>query len=191
MKGIDFGYGKISGKLIKESEYDFVCRYLSHNTAKNITKEELQDFKNNNLKVVLIWETTENRTLDGYQAGIDDAHSVLNQLIQLGFQWKEPIYFAVDSDMNLKQLEIIKDYFKGITSVILSSYVGVYGSYLTVKTLLDSELVFYAWQTYAWSHGQWDSRAQLRQIINGTPKLNGIVCDTNESMQDDFGQLRI
>jgi hypothetical protein len=39
----------------------------------------------------------------------------------------------------------------------------------------------FAWQTYAWSGGQWDSRAQLRQTRNDVT-VGGAACDSDVSM---------
>jgi hypothetical protein len=54
-----------------------------------------------------------------------------------------------------------------------------------VKRLFDNGKIKWAWQTYAWSYGQWDGRAQLRQIQNG---IAGGQMDKDQSMVADFGQ---
>ncbi len=187
MKGIDFGYGKISGNTIKQAGYDFVCRYLSHSPGKNITIAEYNQFKEANLDVVLVWETTARRCLAGHDAGVTDATAAQLQANLLG-DWKV-IYFACDDDFNQQQLQQIEEYFNGIQEVLEKSQIGVYGGYSTVKYVLDKDLAAYAWQTYAWSHGKWDSRAQLRQTNIYGPKLAGVECDTDENVMDDFGQF--
>jgi hypothetical protein len=189
MKGCDWGFGKIGGVNIKKAGYSFVCRYLSHNPKKNLTKEEIADFKENDLDIVVVWETTETRCLEGRQAGEDDANSALELLESLGIQHDVPIYFACDQDFNQAQLEKIKDYFDGVIGMIGVDQTGVYGGYTVVKYILDNKLAKYGWQTYAWSHGKWDDRAQLRQTNIYGPRLQGVECDTDESMQDDFGQI--
>src|SRR5262249_20698214 len=53
--------------------------------------------------------------------------------------------------------------------------------------LFDDGKITWGWQTYAWSGGQWDSRAQLRQTQN---ELGGGDLDADEAMTSDYGQWR-
>jgi hypothetical protein len=189
MKGIDFSAGRIKGSVIKAAGYDFVCRYLSHSSWKNITKEELNDFKANNLKVVLVWETTETRIDSGTDGGYRDAEDAVAQMKSLGLMTSQPIYFAVDEEIGSTQYLKLNSYLRGVANRLTQRYTGVYGGLSTIKYAFDQGLVHYGWQTLAWSHHQWDARAQLRQTTNGTPKLAGVICDLNESVKDDFGQI--
>lgn len=187
MKGIDFGYGKIPAKMIKDAGYKFVCRYLSYSPGKNINKSEYQELKDTHLNVVLVWETLARRCLGGFQAGVLDAQEAKKQADLIG-NWKV-IYFACDDDFTEAQLKQIVDYFKGIASILDKDQIGVYGGYDEVKCILDASLASYAWQTYAWSHGKWDDRAQLHQTNIYGPKLAGVDCDIDEAVADDFGQF--
>ncbi|MFI2206441.1 hypothetical protein ACH47Z_37915 [Streptomyces sp. NPDC020192] len=45
----------------------------------------------------------------------------------------------------------------------------------------------WGWQTYAWSGGNWDSRAQLRQVQNDIT-VAGHDADLDQAMAADFGQ---
>ena len=62
---------------------------------------------------------------------------------------------------------------------------GAYGGYYVIQRLFDAGKIKWGWQTYAWSGGQWDSRAQLRQVQNG---IAGGQMDEDTSEADDFGQ---
>jgi hypothetical protein len=55
----------------------------------------------------------------------------------------------------------------GAGSILGKDHVGIYGGYYPVKRALDAGVCKYAWQTYAWSGGQWDPRAHIRQNKNG------------------------
>lgn len=187
-KGIDFGYGKVEGSAIKSAGYEFVCRYLSHSPAKNLTSDELTDFHNNNLDVVVVWETTTGRVVEGQDAGVEDAKAAQSQMEALGYP-DTAIYFAADDDFQASDQPEINSYLKGVASVIGLDRTGVYSGYGVVKRCFDSGVVTYGWQTYAWSHSQWDDRAQLRQTYIYGPKLQNVQCDTDESVQDDFGQF--
>jgi hypothetical protein len=85
------------------------------------------------------------------------------------------------------QLATIADYYLGVASVIGLGRTGAYGGYNTIKYLFDAGVIRWGWQTYAWSAGQWDSRAQLRQVQNGV-LIGGVDSDLDESMTGDFGQ---
>ena len=62
---------------------------------------------------------------------------------------------------------------------------GVYGGYYIVDELFNEGLVTFGWQTYAWSGGEWDSRAQLRQTDNG---VDDDQLDADDGMVTDYGQ---
>lgn len=187
LNGIDYAWGYPGGKKIKDAGYDFVCRYLSNNVSKNISPPEVKDLHANNLLIVLVWETTEQRALQGYGAGVNDATRALALAVSIECPPKKPIYFACDYDFSYQNQELINDYFQGVSSVIPLPQVGIYAGYDVVKRTLDAEMATYAWQTSAWSRGKWDSRIHIKQIKYGQ-LINGVSCDINESCQDDFGQ---
>lgn len=186
--GIDYTNSSLKGSVIKEHGYSFVGRYLSYSPWKTITKREYDDLKENDLGVILVWETTEQRTMSGYTGGVEDAKAAADLADQIGFPNDKPIYFAVDYEFNPEQLKTVSRYFEGVGSVISTKLVGVYGGLQTVKTILDDYLATYAWQTLAWSHGEWDPRAQVQQFNTGTNMVNGMACDLNRAIVDDYGQ---
>lgn len=191
MRGVDFGWGRVTGTTIKAAGFDFVCRYLSHSPGKNLNVFELADFRANELPAVLVWETTERRCLDGHDAGVTDAQSARQQAKALGIE-DPKIYFACDDDFSDDDLGDIEDYFIGVCSVLTSDKVGVYGGLRVVNDIMvQNALAKYGWQTSAWSKRNgvltWEPKAQLRQVSYNTV-LNQVQCDVNESMADDYGQ---
>lgn len=188
MRGIDYGFGKVPGKIIADAGYQFVGRYLSYNSAKNLNINEVADFHANDLRVIVVWETTTRRCMEGMDAGRQDSQSALTRLEGLGFT-NGVIYFACDDDFQEDDMATIESYFKGVGMILPLGRIGVYGGYATVKQMFDSGLVKYGWQTYAWSHGAWDERAQVRQIDIYGPQLDGVDCDTDQTVQDDFGAI--
>src|SRR5262249_42156166 len=62
-----------------------------------------------------------------------------------------------------------------------------YGGLEFIKRSFDQVKIRYGWQTYAWSHGQWDARAQLRQTLNGV-HIAGFDVDLDEAHAADYGQ---
>ena len=88
-----------------------------------------------------------------------------------------PIYFSVDFDATPQQGRAAIDaYFDGVASVLGRARTGAYGGYYVIKRLFDDGKITWGWQTYAWSGGQWDPRAQLRQTQNGVT-VAGSSCD--------------
>lgn len=191
IRGVDYGYGKVSGKTIKDAGYDFCCRYLSHSPGKNLSSEELADLRENNLRIVLVYETTERRCMDGFQAGVDDANYAkkLAQGLDLYGLFKAPvIYFACDDDFTLDDCATIREYFKGVNSVLGIAHTGVYGGLTVVSDIMDNNLARYGWQTSAWSRGIWYKEAQLRQVAYNLT-LDGVQCDIDEAISVDYGQI--
>ena len=91
-----------------------------------------------------------------------------------------PIYFGVDFDAAASQQGTINAYFDGAISVLGKQRVGAYAGYYVIKRLFDAGKITWGWQTYAWSGGKWDSRAQLRQVKNGVVIAGG-DCDIDEA----------
>jgi hypothetical protein len=199
-RGVDYSAGPPDPAKLAAAGYTFACRYLSTlGNPKNLTIEEKIGLLAHGISVVLVYETTSSRALSGHQGGVVDAQSARVQTLALGLAGA-PIYFAVDFDVpdyaqslpntrdNARaKLGPIADYFDGVASVIGLPATGGYGGYWAIKRLFDAGLITYGWQTYAWSGGQWDLRAQIRQVQNGVP-VAGVECDLDEALVASFGQ---
>lgn len=184
--GIDYAGNRPSIQTILKSGFKFVCRYLSNSAWKNLTKEELNTLHEAGLSVVVVWETSANRSLAGYHAGYSDAESAQSMLNQLGITSNPPIYFAVDFDVQQNQIDQVADYFKGVKDYLGLERAGIYGGIAAVGYMFDHNLVSYGWQTLAWSHTEWDDRAQLRQIRTDSTLDNGHV-DLNIATTSNYG----
>ena len=99
-----------------------------------------------------------------------------------------PIYFAIDFDAQTASRATLNAYFDGVASVLGRDRTGAYGGYWPISRLFDAGKIAYGWQTYAWSGGNWDPRAQLRQTQNG---IWGGGLDADQAVADDFGQWGI
>jgi hypothetical protein len=184
--GVDYAWYSPSPSSLKSSGYTFVCRYLSFDTTgKNLTKSEANSLIAGGLNIVSNWEYGANDTLSGYNLGVTDAKAADSQASAAGAPSTRPIYFSVDFDATSSDMSAISSYFDGVASVIGVARTGAYGSYYVVSHLFDAGKIKWGWQTYAWSSGQWDSRAQLRQTQNGIANGN---MDLDEGVVADFGQ---
>ncbi|WUI02023.1 DUF1906 domain-containing protein [Spirillospora sp. NBC_00431] len=189
--GVDYAWGRPGAKALKRAGAKFACRYLSHDTTgKNLTRAEAEDLSDANIWLVVVWETTAKRPLDGRSAGVADAKDAAAQAKACGMPDGRPIYFAADWDASRGQQDEINAYLDGAASVIGRDRVGLYGGHGPVKRAFDAEKIKYGWQTYAWSGGKWDDRAQLQQYSNDH-EINGVGVDYNRAVDDDYGQWRV
>lgn len=184
ISGVDYPWSHPGGAALQNAGIKFACRYLSHDATKNLTRTEADDLAAHGVSCVVVWETTANRASADRSAGIADAHDALSQAAAAGMPAGRPIYFAVDWDA---APSVVVAYFQGVASVLGLARTGVYGGYKVVKYLLDHQLAAWAWQTAAWSGGQWDPRAVLRQPAT-TVRINGVTCDRDTAHAADYGQ---
>ena len=186
--GLDFAWHQaLDYGAFKRQGFSFVARYLSHDDGKNLHRDEAAAWLAQGINIVLVWETTSTRAEDGYAAGQQDARDAVAQAAACGAPANVPLFFAVDEDTTVGPK--ITAYAQGFASVIGIARTGVYGSYNVVRGCFDTGLVTYGWQTYAWSGGQWEPRAHLRQVQNGASVL-GASSDLDQTTGPDYGQWR-
>jgi len=188
MFGVDYSYARPAIATLKAHDVKFVCRYVSTpGNAKNLTKAEADELQKAGIVIVVVFETDAMRAVGGQSSGEIDAKSAEAQVIACGLPKDCPIYFTVDFDVMNTQVNYVKDYFRGINSVHGVTRTGVYGGYTICKILSDYGLVGYVWQTYAWSHGTWLPKSNIRQEKNGVKWPEGEV-DYDSAYTVDFGQ---
>jgi len=189
--GLDYAWSKPSVSAMQSLNVKFVCRYLSYDTSgKNLTKAEAQALSNAGIWCVVVWETTANRALSGRSGGRDDALSAQHQATACGMPDDRPIYFAVDFDATAAQQDTIHAYIDGAASVLGRDRVGMYAGYGPIRRAFDAGKIAFGWQTYAWSGGKWDARAQIQQYRNGVT-VGGADCDYDRAMYSDYGQWKV
>jgi MYXO-CTERM domain-containing protein len=184
--GVDYSWYRPSPSSLVSQGYKFVVRYASYDTTgKNLSKNEADALIAAGLDIVSNWENGSQDALSGYNLGVSDAKAADQQFAADGAPADRPIYFSVDFDATPGDQTAISAYFDGVASVIGLARTGAYGGYYVIQRLFDGGKIKWGWQTYAWSGGQWDSRAQLRQVQNG---IAGGQMDEDQSEADDFGQ---
>ena len=193
LSGVDYSFARPSLSALHSEGYRFVARYFSYDDpgthGKILFAGEATAIKDAGLDLVSNWEYGATDALGGYSAGVNDAKKAAAQAAAAGAPPDRPIYFSVDFDATPGDQTPINAYLDGAASVLGRSRVGVYGGYYVVKRAFDAGKVKYGWQTYAWSGGQWDSRAQLRQVQNGITAGNDAgCCDRDVSQARDYGQ---
>jgi hypothetical protein len=186
-RGLDYAWhGTLDWSCFTASGVTFIMRYLSTDPTKNLTAAELAAANSHGIAVGVIWETTANRMLGGYAAGIDDAARADADVHELGMVGV-PVYFACDFDATEADQAPINLYLDGAASIIGRARTGMYGGYYPLSRAWSAGKLAYGWQTYAWSGGQWDARAQLRQVQNNVT-VCGVSADWDEAHAADYGQ---
>ncbi|MFD0688918.1 glycoside hydrolase domain-containing protein [Actinomadura fibrosa] len=189
--GVDYAWGRPGTDALRRAGAKFACRYLSHDTTgKNLTRAEAEELSGAGIWLVVVWESGASRALDGRDAGKADAEDAAAQAASLGMPSDRPIYFAVDFDASAAQQSAINAYLDGAASVLGRDRVGLYAGYGPIDRAFDAGKIAYGWQTYAWSDGRWDSRAQLQQYSNDH-EINGVGVDYDRAMDSDYGQWRV
>ncbi|MFH5206795.1 DUF1906 domain-containing protein [Antrihabitans spumae] len=189
--GLDYSAARPGGAAIRAAGYDFVVRYLSDGgpslPGKLLTPNEAADLRANGVSIVSNWETTANRMLDGYGAGVYDSNLARAQVLRCGGRADRPIYFSVDFDATPGEQVPIDNYLRGAASVLGPENIGIYGGYWPVSRALDNGTARWSWQTGAWSGSNVETRRNMHQRI-GTVYVGGVACDVNEAFTADFGQ---
>jgi peptidoglycan hydrolase-like protein with peptidoglycan-binding domain len=192
--GIDYSDASLTAGSVAAAGYGFVCRYLSWlPNPKVLTLSEAQALTAAGLGIVSNWESDGLQSWqsgvpsDPYSQGAKHATEAQRQALANGMPSSRPIYFSVDFDLQPSMYSALNSYFDGVASVIGRSRTGAYGGYHVIQELFNNGKTAWGWQTYAWSGGNWDSRAQLRQVQNGIT-VGGHDADLDQAMAADFGQ---
>lgn len=187
-KGVDYAFPPHpSIAALKAAGATFACRYLGGSVDKDLSRAEADALHVAGIATVSNWESTTGAARGGRSQGIADARSAVTQHAAAGGPPDRPIYFSVDWDVQPSELATVAAYFQGVASILGLARTGAYGGKRVITYLLDHGLITWAWQTYAWSGGQWDPRVHIRQIQNGVV-IGGADTDLDQSMVADFGQ---
>ncbi len=184
--GIDYAWGVPNITVFKRMGVHFAGGYLSPDPSKNITAAEYRAFEKAGMGMISFWESTASRALDGKSAGEHDAEQAVAQIKQLGGPYKTaPVLFTQDFG-SYGGAWRTDAYHDGTARVIGKYRAGKYGDYEACARHL-SRGYHYVCQTYAWSGGRWDPRAQLRQYSNGHT-IAGLSVDFDTESGADYGQ---
>ncbi|HEU0241233.1 MAG TPA: glycoside hydrolase domain-containing protein [Micromonosporaceae bacterium] len=189
-EGVDFANPRPSGAALKAAGKHFVIRYTSPNTTANprkrLTAAEVKNYRSAGLDIGLVWETSTDRATQGRAAGVADAHAAETVRRALGIPSSVAQYFVAQDQPDITGPQVVA-YFQGVASAITLARTGAYAGYSVTKYLFDHRLITYGWQTYAWSNGLWDPRAQVQQYHNGV-QVAGVTVDLCRAMVTHWGQ---
>lgn len=187
----DYSFARPSPAALKAAGYSAVSRYLSHDKSKNISPPEYAALEAAGLTVMLNWETTTTRALQGAAAGQDDAKDANDQADEVGYPLTAPIYFSVDTAATLNS---VGPYFQALHTYSRRP-VGYYGGQAVGLALEGLGYVTHLWVSNAasWSgFTSWtalraavDPRVHLIQHLDHPLGFDGAI-DHNEILRPDF-----
>jgi LysM repeat protein len=204
LNAIDQSWGFCPPATVEANHIELVMMYLSYDSSKNITVGKVKSYWAAGAASGLNWESDAGAPLQGAARGRSDAAAAVRQataLIRaLGYTvpqltaiyrnngWLRPdqcisIIFSCDTDATPSRTLA---YYQAATAVCRAAGFdcGAYGSYRVVKYLLSKKAITVAWQTYAWSGGQFLTSCHLYQYSN-SHTLGGASVDY------DFIQQRV
>lgn len=190
IEGVDYSATPPGAAALLAEGKRFVARYLSDDWRGLDFQDpgELTDLQANGIDIAVVYESTEQRPLDGEAAGIVDATYAQNKLLRLGLPPAQPIYFAADWDFAPNDQPAIDAYLRGAASVIGADRVGIYGGYWVVKRAFENGAAAWIWQTYAWSGGNLHPNAHLYQYDIFDESVGGTDVDLDQALIDNYGQ---
>jgi len=178
---LDYSAGRIPGEALVDAGVTAVMRYLWFPGQQHayLTDTEAADLRAHGIGIGPIFESTANRAAEGFDAGVADAHTAVNQLDVVGAPADQVVYFTIDFDAAEEQQDEINAYFRGVASIVGVDRIGCYGGFYPLSRVLNAALSKYGWQTLGWSGGNKEARAALYQ--NGERmSVAGVDCDINE-----------
>jgi peptidoglycan hydrolase-like protein with peptidoglycan-binding domain len=182
-EGVDYSFSRPGGAALAGAGKQFALRYLWYNTAsKGISGGEWNDLVGHGLAVGLLYEEDGLEFQGGQAAGIVCAKKAESYRTANGLP-AQPIFFCVDTDTS--DYATVNAFCGGVASVIGHDRTGLYAGERVIKAAFDAGVIAYAFQTYAWSDGEWDPRAQVQQYSNGQ-NINGAV-DLCRNVTNLFG----
>ncbi|MDP4179934.1 MAG: DUF1906 domain-containing protein [Bacillota bacterium] len=176
------------GKALKDSGYQFVCRYLAPAkfSWKRLIPSEVDVLTKYGIKIISVFETTADRAKYGASIGSIDGKDAKAEAEIVNQPKGSCIYFAVDYDADSKDYDSIEAYLKAAAIELQGYKIGVYGSFDVIEEMANRKACSNFWQTYAWSKGQLSKYANIYQMKNGV-LVAGINCDINVSYGNEGG----
>lgn len=169
----DFSFDKPDGRTLKRLGFIGVVGYVSGERGKDWSKAQVDGYRAAGLGTGFVAEGTGREALStaALVAETKRGDSIMNAY---GVPKTVPLFTAVDFQPSGAQIrEIAHTVWAARMSVVRP--LGVYGNYDLLRYLFDNHIVQWGWQTYAWSGGRLDPRAQYYQYSNGHRVAGGTV----------------
>jgi hypothetical protein len=186
---------------IAAANVDFVARYYSHNSAKNLSASEAKAMSGAGIDIVAVWESAGDHAGFFTRAqGVDDATSAHNMAMKVGQPPGTPIYFAVDFDASVAEVNSgVIPYFQGVVAGLTTIghgtqvyTAGVYGSGFVCSKLFGLGLVTHTWRSMSsgWMGSKTYNDWNILQHLEADPFGFGFSVDPDDA-KDGYGGFRV
>ncbi|MBE7338135.1 glycoside hydrolase domain-containing protein [Corynebacterium aurimucosum] len=200
---LDFSAVVPSAHAVKSAGHIGAVRYISPAReswmqAKPATRDQVDAYHVAGLDVAFVWQNGGAANPDarrGVSGGVADAKAAQAKLDELGCPG-HPVYFAVDFNVGLDEWnKLTVEYFKAICGVLGRDRVGIYGHSRVIAWAVEDGVIadlgggkHLAWQTPAWSNGEYAPEAVLYQGKPNVSGPDGVKVDVNEVWNIEWGQ---
>ncbi|HEU0132291.1 MAG TPA: DUF1906 domain-containing protein [Mycobacteriales bacterium] len=191
IRGIDYFSGERADfAAFRAAGLSFACRYISTpGNDKNLTPHEVAGLHANGLSIVVVFERTQLRSLEGAAGGTEDGGLAREQAGVLGCPGTVPIYAAVDFDAQPKDMPTVLAYLRAFEAAVAPHPLGVYGGFRVIDTVHKAHGWRvpgpFLWQAGAWSKQGRHPAAHLHQ--NGGDHVGGVDVDTDRATGPGYG----
>lgn len=178
-------------------------RYLSHDTKKAITAEEMAELHGWGIATALVFEDAATRATLGTTAGTSDGAFAMDEAQRLGVPRHRPIYIALDFDIQdyapnitdpRAKLGPVGEYLSAFSNQLSHGFyeAGVYGGYWAVNRAISANVARWGWQTIAWSPTEKGLPVEDQRIALYQPGMQvlGGNADVDFAAYRDWGQFR-
>lgn len=185
LNAVDYSWSRPDPHQLAAAGIKLACRYLSHDSGKNVTTAEVAALHAAGIGVLANWESQPGRPLLGAPAGAQDGADAAELAEAVGFPHGSVIYPSCDTDTTAAQWPTIAAYYRAFRAALAGRYrCGVYSEADLIDYLHRQGIIDAAWQTVAWSNGRISVNADLYQYqINQT--LAGGSVDFNTIIRAD------
>jgi Domain of unknown function (DUF1906). len=188
IEGVDYSFARPDPRKLAAADKRFAGRYVGVGSpGKRLTMAEARSLAGAGLSIVSLVEEAKMSPMNGYREGMTHAAAALMEATRCGMPRGYPYYFAVDWDATLAEMFTVGKYFEGVAQVLYPAEIGVYAGIKQLDWLLRRGLARWGFQTYAWSDGRWDPRAQIQQYDNHVI-IAGAEVDLCRAVVGDYGQ---
>lgn len=190
---------------LKAAGYGAVLRYYSVNAWKRMGAEEARALANAGLRIGVVYQDRQNQVADfsvakGKTAGTNALNYAQTTIMQ---PEGSGIYFSADFDPSAEDItNYIQPFFQGVRAAMapaggdLPYRIGIYGSGLTCRILLDANLVELAWLAQSTGFREYQAflqsgRWHLSQLMPSSLLGLGVDLDDTNPRSSDFGAFTL
>lgn len=203
VKGIDTAHTVTQAvcDALKDENGEFVIRYYAQSGSwKKITKSEAQRIIDNGLKLVVVYQESNNSaSCFSTELGTSAAQRAVSCATEIGQPTGTVIYFSVDYDATSTEIaNNIIPYFLAIQKFFndygISYKIGVYGSGLVLKAVTSATAARYRWfagMSTSWAdYSEYDDSSKYHIKQTSTSSLAGVTIDWNiTGTAEDYGAI--